>query len=346
MSVPPIGPLAAGLRVEAAATAEEVLAAAVNAAMSPETATPPVASTPPPGPIAPAVDAARAAAAGRQGSLAPLFANLAQALASPDLPAPLRVAIGQVLALQTPLSAPLTAQTILQLVAQSGLFLEAHLAQAALAGGPALTAEGPPPDLKAALLTLQAALAAQPSAKALPPPAATVPPPHRDAALTAQPAAPATLPAGAEVPVVVQHLRAEVAQAVARQTLHQLASTPDGAAAAWLFELPLATPQGTAIAQFEIRRDDGRRPDGAEPSAGWRVRFSIDIEPLGPVHVHLRAAGDSAQVTIWAERDGSLDHLRSQGGVLARALPAEVVFRAGAPRRPPPPSGQFVDQSS
>ena len=51
-------------------------------------------------------------------------------------------------------------------------------------------------------------------------------------------------------------------------------------------------------------------------------------------------------MTIWAERAGSLEPLRAQGEALARALPAEVVFRPGAPSRPVPASGQFVDQSS
>ncbi len=39
------------------------------------------------------VDTARAAAAGRQSSLAPLLANLTQALSAPDLPPTLRAAI-------------------------------------------------------------------------------------------------------------------------------------------------------------------------------------------------------------------------------------------------------------
>jgi hypothetical protein len=56
--------------------------------------------------------------------------------------------------------------------------------------------------------------------------------------------------------------------------------------------------------------------------------------------------GARAAVTVWAEREDGLERLRSLGGELARTLPAEVVFHPGAPRRPPPESGQFVDQTS
>jgi hypothetical protein len=56
--------------------------------------------------------------------------------------------------------------------------------------------------------------------------------------------------------------------------------------------------------------------------------------------------GGRAAVTVWAEREGAVQLLRSQGEALARALPADVVFRLGAPREPLPASGQFVDQTS
>jgi hypothetical protein len=99
------------------------------------------------------------------------------------------------------------------------------------------------------------------------------------------------------------------------------------------------------VAQFEIERD-GPEPGAAESAEAWRVRFSIDIEPLGPVHVHLEMEGERAAVTVWAEREDGLERLRSLGGELARALPADVVFHPGAPRRPLPESGRFVDQTS
>jgi hypothetical protein len=63
------------------------------------------------------------------------------------------------------------------------------------------------------------------------------------------------------------------------------------------------------------------------------------------VHVQLGAGGERATVIIWAEREESLERLRDRGDQLAGALPADVIFHPGAPRRPPPPAGQLMDQS-
>jgi flagellar hook-length control protein FliK len=339
--IAPIGPAALALRIQTISAAETELMAAVDAVeaqpAAQTSAEPAAQPTTPADPIRQAVDAARADAAGRQASLAPLLADLSQALARPDLPGAIKAAISQVLALQLPSSGPFTPETIRQAVAQSGLFLEAHLAQAAPGAG------APPPDLKAALLTLLQALAG--TAGETPPPPQRTAPPVRGAALTAQAPVPSALPADADLAAIVQHLRPEVEQAVARQTLHQLASLPEGQTSAWMFELPIATPQGAGVAQFEVDRD-APETDAADAEASWRVRFSVDIEPLGPVHIHLGMTGDRAAVTVWAEREGVIELLRSQGDELARALPGDVVFRLGAPRQPVPPRGQFVDQSS
>jgi hypothetical protein len=178
-----------------------------------------------------------------------------------------------------------------------------------------------------------------------PPRTTAAAPPSRDAATTAQAPARSSLPEHADVATITEVLTRGVDQAVARQTLHQLASLPDGAAQAWMFELPLATPQGTTVAQFEIDRDgpDSAGQDGAD---GWRVRFSIDMEPLGPLHVHLHAGGGRASVNVWAERPTSLAPLRSLGGELSRALKAEIRFQAGAPSQPVPQPGHFLDAST
>jgi hypothetical protein len=64
------------------------------------------------------------------------------------------------------------------------------------------------------------------------------------------------------------------------------------------------------------------------------------------VHVHLSLAGGRAAVTVWAESDEGLARLRDQGAQLARDLPAEVVVHPGAPVRPTPLPGRFVDQDT
>lgn len=287
----------------------------------------------PPAPATDPVTVARAAAAGRQANLGPVLANLEQALASNALPASLRAAVAQVLALRLSTGTPITGETVRQAVAESGLFLEARLASGA----------APPMDLKAALLVLQQALAPgapRATARAQKPGA---PPPTPGGALAGQPPARATSHADPEA--LMPQLRGDVEQALARQTLHQLASQPDGTGAHWMFELPLATPQGSAIAQFAIDRDDPS-PSASDEGPAWQARFALDLPPLGPVHVNLRMDGERTSVTIWAETPDGLERLRGRGGELAGALAAEVVFRPGSPRVPEPPPGRLVDRTS
>ena len=104
------------------------------------------------------------------------------------------------------------------------------------------------------------------------------PPPYRGAPLAAQqPAAPSIAPDTPPHETAERLLAADRRRARA-QTLLQAASLPDQPTASaadrrtqrWTFEVPFATPQGTAIAQFEVSRD-GRtaqvRPAGARSGA-------------------------------------------------------------------------------
>ena len=287
----------------------------------------------------------------RASAAAPLAADLARALETPALPAPVRAAIAQVLAQTAAQTQPPNAQapTAQPVASQQPGTRAATPAPLALPPAlPPAESEGPPPpELKAALVALRQALASPDVERGPSPPPRAAPsaPPSREAATGAQAPAASSLPDHADAATITQALTRGVEQAVARQTLHQLASLPDGAAQAWMFELPLATPRGTAVAQFEIERDGpgSAEQDGAD---GWRVRFSIDMEPLGPLHVHLHAGGGRASVNVWAERPESLAPLRSLGGELSRALQAEVRFQAGAPSQPVPQPGRFLDAST
>src|SRR4051812_14045848 len=99
-----------------------------------------------------AVTSASAEAVTKQGSQAPLFANLAAVVTGSDLPAGLKQAMLGVLAQQTPLNTGLDGGDIESAFQKSGLFLEASLA----AGAP--PSSGTMPDLKAALLVLRQTL--------------------------------------------------------------------------------------------------------------------------------------------------------------------------------------------
>jgi hypothetical protein len=420
-----------------------------------------------------AVSVATEAAVTRQGSLAPLFADLGAVATSNNLPPALQNAVRDVLAQQTPLAESLSGDDVQAAFQGSGLFLEASLA-----AGPAQT--GALPDLKAALVVLRQTLtsalsaatpaiatptaAAAPQAAApsvstpvvvvspqQPPTAAQVaapplspavdvaeapklpaapvetsqapaspgrivltealaaprgaaqgavltllqealqdipraggtatpkaatqtagandvavrtpvpPPPFRGGLPSPQPVAQPSIPPNAPLPAIAHRLLEATDSAIARQTLLQVASLPervdtagqrtDQAAPHWNFEIPFATPQGTAMAQFEISRD-GAGSEAEAPSRVWRARFSLNVEPAGPVHALISLSGERTSVRMWAERPQTAAQLKAGSAELSQALsraelvPGDIIIRDGTPPQlPPAKAGHFLDRA-
>ncbi len=189
------------------------------------------------------------------------------------------------------------------------------------------------------------------------------PPPLRGALPTPQPMAQSTLVPNAPLGETVHHLLADTDAAIARQTLHQVASLPeridaavgqrmDQATPRWSFEIPFAMPHGTAIAQFEISRDGGQGSEGEAAKKVWCARFSLDIEPTGPIHAVVSWAGEKTSVRMWAERPSTAKQLQAEAGQLSQALiraklqPGDIVVREGAPQQAAPASaGHFLDMA-
>ena len=199
--------------------------------------------------------------------------------------------------------------------------------------------------------------------KAADPPAASAPPPpYRGAPTAAQPAAAPSITPDMTPHDIGKVLLGETDAALARQTLLQAASLPsqpgadlrlDQTGPRWNFEVPFMTPQGSAVAQFEIARDGRNAPaEGLKPV--WRARFSLDVEPIGPVHAQIALIGARAAVTLWAERPDTSARLRDSAPALATALreaeleAGDVLVRVGAPPRPAEKvaSGRFLDRAS
>ena len=196
-----------------------------------------------------------------------------------------------------------------------------------------------------------------------PGPPSQTPPPYAGAPTHAQAAAQSGLAAGADPHAIGHRLLTETGAALARTELLQIASLPEAQVAGrpaeaqaqrWVFDMPFMTPQGPAAAQFEISRDGG---GGAGGEGGrtvartWRARFSLDVEPMGPVHVQVALTGDLARVSLWAERPASMARLRDGedrlGSALREAaLEPEIAFHAGQPRAPAAAPGQFLDQAT
>lgn len=189
------------------------------------------------------------------------------------------------------------------------------------------------------------------------------PPPLRGGLPTPQPVMQPTLAPNAPLGETVHHLLADTEAAIARQTLHQVASLPERADAAvaqrmdqgtprWSFEIPFATPHGTAVAQFEISRDGGQGSEAEAAKKVWCARFSLDVEPTGPIHAVVSLTGEKTSVRMWAERPSTAKQLQAEAGQLSQALiraklqPGDIVVREGAPQPAAPASaGHFLDMA-
>jgi hypothetical protein len=189
----------------------------------------------------------------------------------------------------------------------------------------------------------------------------TPPPPFRGAAPTAQPIASASIAPDAPLATTAHHLLDDTDAAIARQTLLQVASLPDRIDGSgpkidvttprWNFEIPFVTPQGTAMAQFEISRD-GAAAEVEAAKRVWRARFSLDVEPTGPIHALVSLVGEKTSVRMWAERPVTAAQLRAGASELSQALsraelqPGEIVIRDGAPpQAAPAKAGHFLDRA-
>jgi hypothetical protein len=105
------------------------------------------------------------------------------------------------------------------------------------------------------------------------------------------------------------------------------------------------------MAQFEISRDGGGEAVDAAKRT-WQARFSINLEPAGPVHALISLSGERTSVRMWAERPQTAAQLRAGAGELSQALskaelsPGDIVIREGSPPQPAPAkAGHFLDRA-
>lgn len=292
---------------------------------------------------------ARLSAATMQDGLAVLMANVLRASTSGNLPPAVQSAVQQLMALHMPTDKTPDASTVKNAMQASGLFTEAMLAE----GGT------PPADLKTALSQLAEA-AGRWLAKTPPqnqpqtqPSSPSVPPPVRGAEPTAQSPASPSLPQEADPALTAKLLATGGEAALARQTLLQMASLPDQknpSETRWIFDVPLMTPQGPAVAQLIVTRD-GKGTSAETPEPVWRIGLAMDIDPLGPVRANLALSGGHAWVTIGADRPDSLSKLQSNSSWLSDALSAvtldsDIAFQTGSGTAAPASRARLVDHAS
>lgn len=331
-------------------------------------------------------------AIGRQDSLAPLFANLRQLAngsVALVLPKPLMRVVDQLLAQAVPAEhRPLTPQALQAAVARSGLFLEAREAaapaQQADNGHPTPASVPPQLDLKAGLRALKdmlqplvapEAAQAEPAGAARPVPprsaaseayggnqeqqAARLAPPRRDGLLTPQPVAEPSLGPAEKPAVIAQTLLEQTEAALDRVKLAQFASLPPEGpraeaqqGARWLTELPLAFQAGIAIMPLQIERDPPQRGPASADGPIWRMRFALDVEPMGPLQGVVTLQGRAVGVSLWAEREETSQALRGAVPDLQAALAnarfedGSVDVHTGHPQVRRAGAGQFLDRLS
>ena len=313
----------------------------------------------------------------RQDSLAPLLANmraLANGSLSVALPKPVLTLVDRVLGQAIPVERkPVTAPVLKAAIQNSGLFLEARQAQSM----------APPPggDLKADLQTLRDSLAPLVDALSLPQSAkaamagkapadadwpqtaqdqaARPAPPRRDGPLTAQPITEPSLSAGEKPLAIVETLLDQTDAALDRIKLAQYASLPQEGPRAeaqqgqrWLTELPLAFHNGATMLPLQIEREPPRRDVDGAAGPLWRVRFALDVEPMGPLQGVVTLQGRSVGITLWAEREETSRALRGASPGLEAALAdahfekGTIDIHTGQPRVAQPTAGQFLDRMS
>ncbi|WP_426442279.1 flagellar hook-length control protein FliK [Bradyrhizobium genosp. P] len=188
----------------------------------------------------------------------------------------------------------------------------------------------------------------------------TPPPPFRGSQPAAQAIAEPSIAPDAPLATVAQRLLGDTDAALARHTLLQVASLPDrldgrspidAMMPRWNFEVPFLTPQGTAMAQFEISRDGSGEATDASRRV-WNARFTLDVEPAGPVHALVSLNGERTSVRMWAERPVTAARLRASAPELSQALaqaeltPGNIEIRDGTPpQATSAPAGHFLDRA-
>jgi hypothetical protein len=177
--------------------------------------------------------------------------------------------------------------------------------------------------------------------------------------LAAQAIAEPSLHAGDSQLTVTQTLLEQTDAALDRITLSQYGSLPldparpDAAQGSrWVTEIPLAFQQGTAILPLRIEQEPARRGPAGVEAPVWRLRFALDVEPMGPLQGIVTLQGRSVGVTLWAEREETSRLLRGVTPDLKAALlqaefdNGSVDVHTGHPQVMQPTAGQFLDRLS
>jgi hypothetical protein len=184
-------------------------------------------------------------------------------------------------------------------------------------------------------------------------------PPLRDGLPVPQAVAQPSIDAADDAASMMTKVLERTEAAIDRISLSQFASLPSAHEAAqaaptnrWFTELPMALDGRTAVLPLEVEEDrSGAGAAGAQARL-WRIRFALDVEPIGPVHALVTMQGRDIGVAVWAEREATSRLVRDHSPDLRAALldadfdKAEIEVIAGQPARRPAPAGHYLDRRS
>lgn len=309
---------------------------------------------PPPATMQEAITQTAATAVVRQDSVSALISNLAGLKSSgTEFPPQVAAAASQLLAKPINLGSHAPPAAALQTaVVQSGVFLEAMVAQGQTAAAQA--------DVKAILFLLRGSLSGWlgSDTETILPNGKRPPPPMRGTA----PRTPASnQPPQADpgsLRDMVRQLLAQTESALSRVQLFQLSSLPEAAGRAnpgtapgeWNLEIPFMLGGDLSMAQFQILRDGGQDTDPSE--RGWHMAFSINLTAVGEVGAKVSHHIGKTGVMLWAENEETAHMLEKMLPELVSSLqaiglsPGAVRVRHGTPENHTPPSGGFMDAIS
>ncbi len=197
-----------------------------------------------------------------------------------------------------------------QAVAQSGLFMEARLAQ--ILQQPALGAITPPVDFKGGLLSLLLTLL---NFRKNMPPASTNTAPGQTKTQR-QVGMSATLNQQMNLQQVLAELLRNVGSGLARLQLSQLVSSAseEEGKRAWIMEIPVRSGEHIDLIQLRIEKEKNQR--ASKKPALWTVTLALALRGLGPVQARITLADKTVSTHFWAEHAPTTALINQHLGIL------------------------------
>jgi len=189
-----------------------------------------------------------------------------------------------------------TSDGLKQAVAQSGLFMEARLAQ--VLQQPTLGATLPI-DFKSGLLSLLLTLLN--FSKNIPSTPTNTTPSMPTAAPHAQTGTQATLNQQMNLQQVLAELLRNVDSGLARLQLSQLVSnaTEEDGKRTWVMEIPVRNGEHIELIQLRIEKEKNQR--SPKKPALWTVTLALELRGLGPMQARITLADKTVNTRFWAE---------------------------------------------